>query len=292
MRPARRAWACLRGRLRSASRSWPRRRRAARRRRAPSPSARPAASAPVNVSPAPTASTGPDGRGPAGRPRPGPRRRAAHPLAPSVTTTARLTPGALGAGSEQRAGRLDGPTCRSPAARPSRRPRQRAIAVSSRRFGVRMSARPNTERSMPAAGAGLRIVVEPAARGRAAAPHGPPPSGSRGSTSTTSPGAGREALERCRDVAARERRVGAGRDGDEVLATGIDEDQRDAGRRVHLDETRRGRSPRRSSAARARAPNASRPDRADERDGRAEPRRRDGLVARPCRRRARSTPRR
>ena len=43
-------------------------------------------------------------------------------------------------------------------------------------------------------------------------------------------------IERIRDVSRGECRVGAGRDGDEILTVSVDQDQRDTGRRVNNEE--------------------------------------------------------
>ena len=81
------------------------------------------------------------------------------------------------------------------------------------------------------AGAGLKTVIAPAAlayrRASVAVSVG-----ISCPTSTTSPALGREPLERLADVPGFEGGVGAARDRDAVLAPGIDEDQRDAGRLV------------------------------------------------------------
>ena len=91
-------------------------------------------------------------------PGPPPRR-----LRPSVTTTtwATPTPSAFRSRSVRAAstGR-----CSGLAARPRRAASVATITASSRRLTVRTSARPNAERSMPVAGAGLKTTVAPASR--------------------------------------------------------------------------------------------------------------------------------
>ena len=197
---------------------------------------------------------------------------------PSVTTTP-------GAGPRprrwSRAATAPGVPADSPAdGRPAdsrglRRPRAMA---SSERFGVRMSARPK----MPRSSAGGRGRVEDRTRARATG--GVEGRAGRGRRDLVAdeddvvgrraPGAPAQPRRRRRDG-----RVGAGGDGDHVLAAGVDQDQRQrrsARRRPGAaPRCRRLRPP---SAAAAASPNASRPDGADELDRGAEPARRDRLV--------------
>ena len=159
-----------------------------------SPSARPAASAPLNVSPAPVVSRGVTAGAGTSSAEPSIRTTSA-PDMPRVTTTA-LPPVPAPPRTSRR---KDWPPT---APSVTRARRSRAVAsgsapagppparsASSASFGVRMSAIASVASSRSSAGAGLRIVVDPASRPISSAARTPSGGISR-ETSTTSRGPG------------------------------------------------------------------------------------------------------
>ena len=226
------------------------------------PEARPAASAPLSVSPAPTVSTASTVSAGSVVTEPAVSRRA--PAAPRLTRSADDTP------ADRRA--ATAPATSAPAVSPAR-------DASSPSFGVTMSAAARIAAVRPVAGAGLRIVVAPAARAAARASR-TDSVGISWPTRTTSPAFDRQVVEGLADLRRRHRPVRPGRDRDAVLALGVDQDQGDAGRLGRPGSpARRAPRPRPPGPPRACSPNASSPTAPTNDGAGTQPGGRHGLVA-------------
>ena len=200
-----------------------------------------------------------DGRRRRGRAASRPRATTTAPASPSVTID--RPPDARRPRSCARGGSRP----RSPAARRRRR-RGRSgerpsatSAASSPRFGVRMSARPKTDRSSPPAGAGLRIVVAPARRAGARGRPARSRSGSRGRRGRRRRRRGEARRSAARTTSGVSAAFAPEATDDEVLAaTGRRGSARRRSARAAVGGPR-GRSPRPRGRPVASAPNASSP---------------------------------